>query len=144
MAKYFSHWLPRGQQRMMATAGYFSYKVGLSTLSLDFGQTLFFYLCQISAGLTVISLNSNFCNNLNLWLLPSPRDPTNQLLWLYHQLVQAEVSHSKVHIISHIPPGSSSCLSKYKLSLIRFHNLSPAHNSSPERRVIQFLSWTTS
>ena len=110
---------------MIATAGYFSYKVGLITLSLNFGQTLFLNLCQVSAGLTVISLNSNFCNNLNLWLLPSPRDPTNQLLWLYHQLVQAEVSHSKVHIISHIPPGSSSCLSKYKLSLTRFHNLSP-------------------
>ena len=27
MAKYFSHWLSPAQQKMMATAGYFSYKV---------------------------------------------------------------------------------------------------------------------
>ena len=63
-------------------------------------------------GLTVISVNSNFCNNLNLWLLPSPRDPTSQLVWLYQELRRAERSEEKVHIITHIPPGSSNCLSK--------------------------------
>jgi len=90
MAKYFSHWLPEEQQKTMALAGYFSYK--------------------IKDDLTIISVNSNFCNNLNLWLLSSPRDPGSHLSWLVEELLLAEKTGSMVHIISHIPPGTHSCL----------------------------------
>ena len=74
-----------------------------------------FYAHTVLPGLTVISLNTNFCNNLNLWLLPSPADPAGQLTWLVERLLEAEAVGTRVHIISHIPPGSNSCLSKYVL-----------------------------
>jgi len=90
MAKYFSHWLPAEQRSSFSSAGYYAY--------------------MVKPNLTIISLNSNFCNNLNLWLLKSPRDPAAHLVWLVEELLKAEASGSKVHIISHIPPGTSDCL----------------------------------
>ena len=33
-------------------------------------------------------------------------------VWLYQELRKAEMSDVKVHIITHIPPGSANCLSK--------------------------------
>ena len=66
-------------------------------------------ILQLRPGLRMIAINSNFCNNLNLWLVPRPRyhlssniiriviifivkiktinrDPANQLQWLVGQL----------------------------------------------------------
>ena len=63
--------------------------------------------------MTILSVNSNFCNNYNLWLLPWPEDPAGQLAWLVQELTSAENSGSMVYIISHIPPGLTNCLSAW-------------------------------
>ena len=109
MAKYFSHWLPEKQQKMMSSSGGFSFQVNRDYLLLlnDF------YFVQVTPGLLVLSVNSNFCNNLNLWLLLHPSDPAQHLQWIVTELLRAEKSGSKVFIISHIPPGSTSCLSAW-------------------------------
>jgi hypothetical protein len=43
------------------------------------------------------------------WLLYDNKDPAGQLKWLAEQLLEAEKSNKKVHILAHIPTGSSSC-----------------------------------
>ena len=68
------------------------------------------YYTQVRPNLTILSVNSNFCNNYNLWLLPWPEDPAGQLAWLAKELARAESSGSLVYIVSHIPPGLSNCL----------------------------------
>lgn len=74
-----------------------------------------------------MSVNSNYCNNLNLWLLLQPRDPAGHLTWLVSELAEAERAGSKVFIISHIPPGSSSCLAawshQYSRIVTRYSNV---------------------
>ena len=69
-----------------------------------------FYAATIRPGLKVISLNTNFCHSRNFWLFINSTDPGNQLQWLVHELQLSELSHEKVHIIGHIPPGSDDCL----------------------------------
>ena len=77
--------------------------------------------------MVIISLNSNYCNNLNLWLLPYPKDPAHQLSWLVNQLYSAEQSNKKVYIISHIPPGTKSCVAawskQYSRIVLRFSSI---------------------
>ena len=43
------------------------------------------------------------------WLLINSTDPVDQLQWLVEQLLQAEHSGDKVHIIGHIAPCLTSC-----------------------------------
>lgn len=69
-----------------------------------------FYATTIKDGLKVISLNTNFCHNKNFWLYINATDPGNQLKWLIHELQISELQHEQVHIIGHIPPGSTDCL----------------------------------
>ena len=63
-------------------------------------------------GLRVVSVNTNFCNNMNFWLLINFDDPQKHLHWLYRQLHKAEVNKEKVMIIGHIAPGLSDCLGR--------------------------------
>lgn len=88
-----------------------------------------YYSIPVRSGLRVISLNSNFCYNLNWyvyiklliiylliiinllrWMLVHGEDPGDELKWLVNELQKAEDNKEKVHILSHIPPGSSDCL----------------------------------
>lgn len=69
-----------------------------------------YYSAEIYPGFKIISLNMNYCNNLNWWLLLNSTDPTGQLAWLVAQLQIAENKGEKVHIIGHIPPGEPDCL----------------------------------
>ena len=62
--------------------------------------------------LRVISLNTNFCNNFNFWLLLNFNDPHRHLHWMYRQLHKAEVNKERVYILGHIAPGTRSCLGK--------------------------------
>lgn len=64
----------------------------------------------------------NFCNNLNWWLLLNTTDPLGELQWLIEQLENAELSDEKVHIIGHIPPGSSDCLKAWSSNYYRIVN----------------------
>lgn len=63
-----------------------------------------YYNAKIRDGLRVISLQTNYGNSENYWLLINSTDPAGQLAWLVDQLQAAEDSGDKVHIIGHIPP----------------------------------------
>lgn len=73
------------------------------------------YISRPVPGLKLISLNTNFCYNLNWWLYEQPvrRDPNGILLWLVRQLQESEDNHERVWIIGHTPPGDSSCFHDY-------------------------------
>ena len=62
--------------------------------------------------LKIISINANFCNNFNFWLLLNFNDPHDHLHWFYHQLHKAETKKQKVFVLGHIAPGTHSCLGK--------------------------------
>ncbi|XP_035688596.1 sphingomyelin phosphodiesterase-like isoform X2 [Branchiostoma floridae] len=77
-----------------------------------------FYSVLVRPGLRLISINTNYCYNLNWWLLLNTTDPAGQLQWLTQQLQQAEDKGEKVHIIGHIPPGID-CLSAWSWNYYR-------------------------
>ncbi|KXJ15601.1 Sphingomyelin phosphodiesterase [Exaiptasia diaphana] len=90
LASHWHHWLPDYTMSTIKKGAY--------------------YTVLISKGLRIISLNMNYCNNMNWWLLLNDVDPAHQLQWLVDTLQEAEDNGEKVHIIGHIPPGSGDCL----------------------------------
>lgn len=70
-----------------------------------------YYSVKVNPGFRIVSINMNYCNTQNWWLLINTTDPAQQLQWLINELQTAELKGEKVHIIGHIPPGSSDCLS---------------------------------
>ena len=107
-ADLYHHWLPDvNQQRTLRDSGYYSIKIKNDTLR-------------------IVSINANFCNNFNFWLLLNFNDPHHHLHWLYRQLHKAELSKEKVYIIGHIAPGLHSCLGRwsheYNRLVRRFRN----------------------
>ncbi|XP_073991231.1 sphingomyelin phosphodiesterase isoform X2 [Rhodnius prolixus] len=68
-----------------------------------------FYSVLVRPGFRIISLNMNYCNNKNWWLLLNSTDPAKELQWFIYELQSAEFSGEKVHVIGHIPPGYSDC-----------------------------------
>lgn len=100
MADIYSIWLPnQEQQKTLKDSGY--------------------YTILLRPGLRVISVNTNFCNNFNFWLLLNFNDPHRHLHWVYRQLHKAEFKKEKVFIIGHIAPGTHSCLGKWSLEFNR-------------------------
>lgn len=98
-------------------------------LSVNTSRTLrkgAFYSSTIRSGLRIISLNTNVCSNLNIWLLQKSKDPSEELQWLIDELQSAEIANEKVHIIGHIPPGNQDCLRiwshNYYEIIARFEN----------------------
>lgn len=69
-----------------------------------------FYSVLVRPGFRILSVNMNYCNNKNWWLLINSTDPVSELQWLVYELQGAEINGEKVHIIGHIPPGHSDCL----------------------------------
>ncbi|KAG5893193.1 hypothetical protein JTB14_016469 [Gonioctena quinquepunctata] len=69
-----------------------------------------FYSVLLRPGFRLISLNTNYCHTMSWWLLVNNTDPANELKWLVHELQNAEDNGEKVHLIGHIPPGSSDCM----------------------------------
>lgn len=69
-----------------------------------------FYSVLVRPGFRIISLNMNYCNNKNWWLLLNSTDPAKELQWFIYELQSAEFNGEKVHVIGHIPPGHSDCL----------------------------------
>ncbi|XP_072766860.1 sphingomyelin phosphodiesterase [Anoplolepis gracilipes] len=69
-----------------------------------------FYSVLVRPGFRILSVNMNYCNNKNWWLLINSTDPVSELQWLVYELQSAEINGEKVHIIGHIPPGHSDCL----------------------------------
>lgn len=69
-----------------------------------------FYSVLVRPGFRVISLNMNYCNNKNWWLLLNSTDPATELQWFIYELQSAEFSNEKVHVVGHVPPGHPDCL----------------------------------
>jgi len=85
-----------------------------------------FYSVNHSKDLKIIGINSNMCLTYNFFLFLEFQDPAAELDWLVDQLLESELAGQKVHIISHIPPGNSDCLSawgrEYSKIINRFEN----------------------
>ncbi|CAL1293894.1 unnamed protein product [Larinioides sclopetarius] len=81
-----------------------------------------YYAVRINPGLRLLSLNMNYCNSQNWWMLLNSTDPGQELEWLVHQLQEAELRGEKVHIIGHIPPGHSDCLPVWSANYHRIIN----------------------
>ena len=69
-----------------------------------------FYSVPVKPGFRIISVNTNYCNNKNWWLMLNTTDPALELQWLIDELQLAESDNETVHIIGHIPPGPEDCL----------------------------------
>lgn len=91
VAKQWARWLPANQTGLVRRGA--------------------FYSVLFKPGLRVVSINTNFCNDKNWWLLLASDDPDQELHWLVEELTKAEQAGEKVHILGHIPPGSSECRS---------------------------------
>ncbi|XP_076061027.1 sphingomyelin phosphodiesterase-like isoform X3 [Oratosquilla oratoria] len=85
-----------------------------------------FYSVLVSPGFRIISLNMNYCNNKNWWLLLNSTDPAQELQWFIYELQGAELRGEKVHVLGHIPPGHHDCLKvwshNYYTIINRFEN----------------------
>ena len=55
-----------------------------------------YYTTLVRKGLRIISINMNYCNNMNWWLLINNTDPSGQLQWMIGVLEQAEKNNEKV------------------------------------------------
>lgn len=90
-----------------------------------------FYTALVKPGLRMISLNTNYCNNKNWWLLINSTDPAGQLEWLIQVLQQAENNNEKVHIIGHIISAQEDCIEpwsrNYYKIILRYENTITAH-----------------
>ena len=108
----YQHWLPDSvQQKTLRDSGYYSVSlVNIQNKFRLFRVILFQIL--VKDKLRVISINANFCNNFNFWLLLNFNDPHHHLHWLYRQLHKAELKKENVFILGHIAPGTHSCLGK--------------------------------
>ncbi|XP_064651922.1 sphingomyelin phosphodiesterase-like [Lineus longissimus] len=81
-----------------------------------------YYTTLIKPGFRIISLNMNYCNNQNWWMMINTTDPTGELQFLVETLQKAEDNKELVHIIGHIPPGSGTCLSTWSWNYHRIVN----------------------
>ncbi|KAG8195711.1 hypothetical protein JTE90_002974 [Oedothorax gibbosus] len=102
VTKAWGRWLPKSAQRTLREGMY--------------------YAVKINPNLRLISLNMNYCNSQNWWMLLNSTDPGRELEWLVHQLQDAEFRGEKVHIIGHIPPGHMDCLPVWSANYYRIIN----------------------
>ena len=95
LVKAWSPWLPTDALKTVKESGY--------------------YTVLVQPGLRLISLNMNYCNNQNFWMLVNPIDPNGELKWLVDTLHEAEKNGELVHIIGHIPPTiGGDCLKVWR------------------------------
>eukprot|EP00698_Gefionella_okellyi_P007656 TRINITY_DN1871_c0_g1_i3.p1 TRINITY_DN1871_c0_g1~~TRINITY_DN1871_c0_g1_i3.p1 ORF type:complete len:585 (+),score=87.29 TRINITY_DN1871_c0_g1_i3:239-1756(+) len=98
-------------------------------LDADALQTLRYggyYEMRPRAGLRVLSVNMNYCNNGNYWLFLNSTDPAEMLQWMIDRLQAAEDAGDKVYVLGHIPPGEGNCLmtwgARYEQVINRYEN----------------------
>jgi len=96
-----------------------------SWLSAEVSQTIRYggyYTALVKPGLRIVSMNMNYCYTFNWWTLSVSQDPASGLLWLSKVLEEAEAVNEKVHILSHIPPGNSDCLTIFSREYVKLIN----------------------
>ncbi|CAG2164373.1 unnamed protein product [Oppiella nova] len=89
----WSQWIPNGYHQTFLRYGY--------------------YANNVSKLLKVVVLNTNACARINFWLMLNPNDPGGQLQWLVRELLESQRSGQSVHIIGHIPPDNTQCISQW-------------------------------
>ena len=139
LADLYQHWLPDSvQQKTLRDSGYYSVSL-VHTFCIQNQIKINPRLFQILVKdkLRVISINANFCNNFNFWLLLNFNDPHHHLHWLYRQLHKAELKKENVFILGHIAPGTHSCLGKDYFFIKKREN-----NSSNFIKVVGVMSTT--
>uniref|UniRef100_A0A0N4ZDK1 Sphingomyelin phosphodiesterase n=1 Tax=Parastrongyloides trichosuri TaxID=131310 RepID=A0A0N4ZDK1_PARTI len=77
------------------------------------------YAVQPYQGLKLISLNTIYCSEVNLYNYLNQTDPDGTLQWLSDELLASEKIGQKVHIMSHIPPGESYCMKGWSYNFYR-------------------------
>lgn len=71
-----------------------------------------YYTVSPQTGFRVIALNNNDCYIFNWWIyFDGSVTSQPQLEWLHDTLLAAEKAGEHVHILAHIPAGSSDCWS---------------------------------
>uniref|UniRef100_V5GSZ1 Sphingomyelin phosphodiesterase n=1 Tax=Anoplophora glabripennis TaxID=217634 RepID=V5GSZ1_ANOGL len=97
-----------------------------------------YYTVSPRKGFRIVALNSNVCYTVNWWLVNDSEDPHDQLAWLAEVLLDAEKNSESVHLLMHIPTGSSECLSswsrEFRKILRRFSNTITGHFSGHTHR----------
>ena len=83
-----------------------------------------YYTALVEPGFRIVSINMNYCNDLNFWTLVDAVDPDNQLRWLVEVLHRAESNNETVHILGHIPPAvvNSDCVPVWRNNYYRIIN----------------------
>ncbi|KAF9352129.1 hypothetical protein BGX26_010003 [Mortierella sp. AD094] len=73
------------------------------------------YSASPAPGLRIISLNTNFCYRVNVYLYVNTKDydPNGEINWLVTQLQAAEDAGERVWIIGHVPPSKPDCLQNW-------------------------------
>ena len=94
----------------------------LSESALEVFKMDGFYSIDINNELRIIAINSNMCLNYNFFLNLGWEDPASELTWLAEELLAAEIAGKKVHIISHVPTGSSGCLGAWSREFSKIVN----------------------
>lgn len=84
-----------------------------------------YYTVSPRKGFRIISLNSNDCYTDNFWLYHNGMNKIPQLQWFHDTLLAAEAANEKVHVLSHIPSGDSTCWNvwsrEFNRCVTRFH-----------------------
>ncbi|KYB28199.1 Sphingomyelin phosphodiesterase-like Protein [Tribolium castaneum] len=90
-----------------------------------------YYSVSPRPGFRIIGVNSNVGYTDNWWLIYDDFDPYDQLQWLVQTLKKAEDNNESVHILTHVPTGSSSSLKvwnrEYNRIIERFANTITGH-----------------
>ncbi|XP_003391045.3 PREDICTED: sphingomyelin phosphodiesterase-like, partial [Amphimedon queenslandica] len=98
-------------------------------------------------GLRIISLQTNYHNKQNWWLLVNSTDPDGMLQWFIEKLLDAEKKGIKVHVIGHIAPGDDPWSQNYKKIVLRFENTISAqffgHSHKDKFRVLMDFETST-
>ncbi|XP_012143489.2 sphingomyelin phosphodiesterase 1 isoform X1 [Megachile rotundata] len=81
-----------------------------------------YYTFSPKKGFRIIVLNNNICYSYNWWLWYDPQYPANQLQWLADTLLNAEKNGEFVHILSHMPVSSKSCIKTWRDEYLRIIN----------------------
>eukprot|EP01116_Phalansterium_solitarium_P018093 TRINITY_DN4661_c0_g1_i1.p2 TRINITY_DN4661_c0_g1~~TRINITY_DN4661_c0_g1_i1.p2 ORF type:complete len:535 (+),score=161.15 TRINITY_DN4661_c0_g1_i1:1775-3379(+) len=64
-----------------------------------------YYQMLLHKGLRLVSLNTNYCDGSNFWLLFNSTDPAGMYTWFINVLQAAEDAGEKVWVIAHETPG---------------------------------------
>ncbi|CAJ0583335.1 unnamed protein product, partial [Mesorhabditis spiculigera] len=118
MAESYKGWVPQDQMEMVKFNGC--------------------YMKKLYPGLRLISLNNGLGDSMNFWLYVNETDPDGTMTWFINQLADAERAGDRVHIVAHIPSGSSESLEGWSAN---YYN---AINRFESTVVAQFMGHTHS